>query len=153
MKRGDYMTKEEAKQVIQQLLEENADLGDWTNHKDECQKIADALDLAFKSLEQEPSEDCVSRKSIEKLKRWRFSYDNNTTIPKSDLFVKLTDLRGLPSVAPIKKKGRWEFIGYGCYACSECGEVYTVRQFEAINNYRDNRFPKGCPNCATEMEN
>lgn len=53
----------------------------------------------------------------------------------------------------IKKKGKWEFIGYGCYACSECGEVYTVRQFEAINNHRDNIFPNGCPNCATEMEN
>lgn len=52
----------------------------------------------------------------------------------------------------IKKKGRWEFIGYGCYACSECGQIYTVRQFEAINNHRDNRFPKGCPNCVTEME-
>jgi hypothetical protein len=51
----------------------------------------------------EPYEDAVSRKAIEKLKRWRFSYDTDTTVPKSDLFVKLTDLRDLPPVAPAHK--------------------------------------------------
>ena len=71
---------------------------------EDCRKSAEALDIAIKVLEQEPCEDCVSRKAIEKLKRWRFSYDSNTTIPKSDLFVKLTDLRDLRSVAPARKR-------------------------------------------------
>ena len=51
-----------------------------------------------------------------------------------------------------RKKGKWEFIGDNCFKCSECGEVYTVDQFNHINNYCNNRFPKACPNCATEME-
>ena len=63
----------------------------------------EALNRAIKALEQESCEDAVSRQAIEKLKRWRFSYDSNTTIPKSDLFVKLTDLRDLRSVAPVRK--------------------------------------------------
>ena len=49
------------------------------------------------------NEDVVSRKKIEKLKKWRFSYDTNTTIPKSDLFVRLTDIRDLPFVVPTQR--------------------------------------------------
>lgn len=55
-------------------------------------------------LQESPCEDAVSRKKLEKLKRWRFSYDTNTTIPKSDLFVRLTDIRDLP---PVKPTQRW----------------------------------------------
>lgn len=62
-----------------------------------------ALRMAIEALEQEPCEDCVSRKKIEKLKKWRFSYDTNTTIPKSDLFVRLTDIRDLSSVTPTQR--------------------------------------------------
>lgn len=61
----------------------------------------DIFNYIIEALDRETYEDCVSRKAIEKLKRWRFSYNNNTTIPKSDLFVKLTDLRDLSSVTPV----------------------------------------------------
>lgn len=61
----------------------------------------DIFNCIIETLDRESYEDCVSRKAIEKLKRWRFSYNNYTTIPKSDLFVKLTDLIDLPSVTPI----------------------------------------------------
>lgn len=49
------------------------------------------------------------------------------------------------------KVGKWEYIGDNCFKCTECGEVYTMDQFNAINNYCDSRFPKGCPNCGAEM--
>lgn len=71
---------------------------------EDCKKSAEALDVAIKALEQVSSiEDCVSRKAIEKLKRRRFSYDTNTTIPKSDIFIKLTDIRALPPVTHSEK--------------------------------------------------
>ena len=57
----------------------------------------------LRMLQAEPCEDAVSRKELEKLKRWRLPYDTNTTIPKSDLFVKLADIRDLPSVTPTLK--------------------------------------------------
>lgn len=59
------------------------------------------LRKTLKMLQAEPCEDAISREKIEKLKRWRLPYDTNTTIPKSDLFVKLTDIRDLPSVTPV----------------------------------------------------
>lgn len=61
-------------------------------------KGEDAPDTNVGSKKQaEPCGDAVSRKDLERLKRWRFSYDTNTTIPKSDLFVRLTDIRALPN--------------------------------------------------------
>ena len=104
------------------------------------------------------SENVVSRKAIEKLKRWRFSYDTNTTIPKSDSFVKLTDLRDLPSVAPAPKKGKWiettdvtllNRQGYFVYEviCSECNGISFFRKMG--NKYIGANL---CPNCGAKME-
>lgn len=50
--------------------------------------------------EQQPCEDCISREAVNKLKKYRFNYDTNTTIPKADIFVKITDIAELPSVTP-----------------------------------------------------
>ena len=49
--------------------------------------------------------DCISREAIEKLKKYCLSYDTNTTIPKSDLFVKVNEIVDLPSVTP--QQTRW----------------------------------------------
>jgi hypothetical protein len=48
----------------------------------------------------ETSQDCISRKAVNKLKKYRFSYDTNTTIPKAGIFVKIADIAELPSVTP-----------------------------------------------------
>ena len=54
-------------------------------------------------VEGEECEDCVSRKEVEKLKKYRLSYDTNTTVPKTDIFVKIADIKELPSVTPQPK--------------------------------------------------
>lgn len=68
---------------------------------EEHRQLAEWLKDYKRLLEQKSCGDAVSRKDLERLKRWRFSYDTNTTIPKSDLFVRLTDIRALPSVKPV----------------------------------------------------
>ena len=96
---------------------------------------------------QEFCEGAVSRKKLEKLKRWRLPYDTNTTIPKSDLFIKLTDIRDLPSVTPTHKKGKWIEVDTNMYTCSNCSHCFTlVPEDNQIQEF------KCCPNCKTEME-
>ena len=69
----------------------------WGECAAEHRQLAEWLKDYKRSLEQKSCGDAVSRKDLERLKRWRFSYDTNTTIPKSDLFVRLTDIRALPN--------------------------------------------------------
>lgn len=102
--------------------------------------------MAIKALEQEPSEDCVSRRKLEKLKKWRFSYDNNTTIPKSDIFVKLTDIRTLPPVTPERKKGKWENGNPICPCCGE--DKFKDLDADLWSDWQ----PKYCPNCGSLMK-
>lgn len=59
-----------------------------------------AIDEAIKALEQQFCEDCISREAVKKLKKYSFSYDTNTTIPKAGIFVKIADIAELPSVTP-----------------------------------------------------
>lgn len=88
------MSMDKMKELKEELKKTNA----GREFLEEAEPCEDAPDTNVGSKKQEePCEDAVSRKKIEKLKRWRFSYDTNTTIPKSDLFVKLTDIRALPN--------------------------------------------------------
>lgn len=86
----------------------------------------------------QPCEGCISREDIEKLKKYSFSYDTNTTIPKADLFVKIADIGDLPSVQPQRKRGKW-IDGY----CSECGKSCLC------DGWGDDVESKFCPNCGS----
>ena len=67
----------------------------------DIQDLIDAYDVSIKMLgKTNKLKDCISRKEVEKLKKYFLSYDTNTTIPKADLFVKIADIRELPSVTP-----------------------------------------------------
>jgi hypothetical protein len=83
----------------------------------------------------ETSQDCISRKAVNKLKKYRFSYDTNTTIPKSDVFVKISDITNLPSVNTPRPEGKW--IHNNCSICN-----YNVNPW--------NNTPY-CPNCGAKM--
>lgn len=119
--------------------------------KEQCEIFPEDSDMGMylretiKILQAEPCEDAISREKLEKLKKWRFSYDTNTTIPKSDLFVRLEDIRAVSHVTPTRKKGKWE-RGYsfpdGEYVkCTVCGEIIKCI------------YPMHyCPNCGAEME-
>ena len=57
-------------------------------------------------------------------------------------FKELKDLKTEP------KYGTWDFIGDQCFSCSSCGEVYTQKQFEILQNHTyESIFPKFCPHC------
>ena len=103
----------------------------------EFKQLAEWLKELKEIKEQQSCEDAVSREKIEKLKRWRFSYDTNTTISKSDLFIKLADIRALPSVQSKSKTGHWIDHPQG-EQCSEC-ELYV------IDHHNDNY----CPYCGS----
>ena len=102
----DCRKSAEALDMAIKVLEQSIDKEKMIEELEESLQKANATNTKLILLvedKQKPCEDAVSRKAIEKLKRYRFSYDNDTTIPKSDLFVKLTDLRDLRSVAPARK--------------------------------------------------
>lgn len=145
------MTLDEAIQHAEEVAEEHTNYNRYGGFEscDECAKEHRQLANWLKELkqlrEQEPCKDAVSRKAIEKLKRYRFSYDNSTTIPKSDLFVKLTDLRDLPSVTPERKKGHWIDYSEECFVeCSECGSATNCD-----GNINELHF---CFSCGAKME-
>lgn len=91
----------------------------------------DEYEEMIEPLKREISEDCVSREAVKKLKKYRFSYDTNTTIPKSDVFVKVSDIASLPSVEPSRPKGKWihwtddykDYVTCSCCGYGEEGEV------------------------------
>ena len=126
--------------------------------------MAEGFAQVEKLIKQEPPvtpksktghcEDAVSREKIEKLKRWRFSYDANTTIPKSDLFIKLADIRDLPPVTSKLKKGHWiegqtNNPNIHNILCSCCFEGYPSKG-HANSQYTREKF-KYCPNCGVKM--
>ena len=103
----------------------------WKECANEHRQLAERLKDYKRLLEQKSCGDAVSRKDLERLKRWRFSYDTNTTIPKSDLFVRLTDIRALPSVKstqgwiPVSERLPKERIAVLVY-CPERKNIYCA---------------------------
>ncbi len=93
----------------------------------------EALDMAIKALEQQPSEDCISRQAV------MFEIGESYNIV--DLEKRIKDL---PSVTPQRPKGKWKPLNYKdemwgyVYKCSNCGAT----------EYKDNF----CPNCGAKME-
>ena len=64
------MTKEQAIEILKKdkaLCEFNPTTGESEPISEDCRKSAEALDMAIKALEQQPSEDCVSRAEERKI--------------------------------------------------------------------------------------
>lgn len=85
----------------QELLNHFSDINEMYNNPFKYQTLSNMID---ELLEQRTSEDCISREAVKKLKKYRFNYDTNTTIPKTDIFVKIADIEELP---PVTSKTRW----------------------------------------------
>ena len=93
----------------------------------------------------EKCEDAISREAVEKLKKDRLSYDTNTTVPNTDIFVKIADIKELPPVIPQRMQGEWIPIrNYQglivAYKCSKCEKTPRRR---VKSDY--------CPNCGADM--
>ena len=56
-------------------------------------------------------------------------------------------------VQPIRH-GRWDFQGYQLFKCTNCKEMFTQDQLEAMQNHINQEeftFPNFCPNCGARM--
>lgn len=65
------------------------------------------------------------------------------------------EVDGIPAadVQPVKR-GRWDFQGYQLFKCTNCNEMFTQNQLEAMQNHKDCEecaFPNYCPNCGANM--
>lgn len=92
------------------------------------------LEREWGAEEIEPSEDCISRKSM--LDYIKYLHGE---MPEEE-FVK-----ALPSVTPARKKGHWiDHSDEGFVECSECGSATNCD-----GNIADLHF---CFNCGAEMD-
>lgn len=96
-----------------------------------------AKDMAIKALEQEPCEDCISRKRLKEC------FHRN--VVGAEAFDTIIDMQ--PSIQP--KTGQWIDDGQyadghseHAYRCSECDEHYIGY----VGEY------KYCPNCGAKMQ-
>lgn len=91
----------------------------------------DVTETIIKALEQEPCEDCVSRKEVLDL--------CDSKDPEYKVSHLKEDVECLPSVAPKLKTAKWIEIDIDVWECSECGGTC----FEDKGNY--------CPCCGAKM--
>lgn len=106
-------------------------------------QIAEWLKELKKIKEQEPCEDCVSRKSL---------LDNYNGVETPVGYRKVVDfevIKNMPSVTPTRKKGKWikHKDYYDCSLCSclaPCTETADSFIWK-LSNY--------CPDCGAEMNN
>ncbi len=52
------------------------------------------------------------------------------------------------------KHGEWDFQGYQLFKCTNCNEIFTQNQLEAMQNHINQEeftFPNFCPNCGVDM--
>lgn len=152
------MTREDAiniMKVIVHMLEEKYD----------TERVEDAVNMAIKSLEQEPCEDAISRQeAIKSIGKYFLRVETNGTIEIHQKlfseFLKAINetqkniLLDLPSVHTKAKVGKWitwseeiKCDGYTEYRthckCSECDKEHD--SYSAL-------FIRYCSNCGAKME-
>jgi hypothetical protein len=107
------MTIDEAKKIIKS----ECYIADLLN-LDRTQMVNTALDLAIKALEQQPSDDCISRQAVLDIinfeDKWLYdakSHNADTKIAFSGLESRV---KALPSVTPTSDAEDKYDIGYNC---------------------------------------
>ena len=59
-------------------------------------------------------------------------------------------LKALPSAEPERKTGKWDFMGWQMFQCSECKHTFTQDFLEGWREYTyESHFPPFCPNCGS----
>lgn len=71
-------------------------------------------------------------------------------------YATATDMIALADAADVQpvKHGEWDFQGYQLFKCTNCKEIFTQNQLEAMQNHIDQEeftFPNFCPNCGADM--
>lgn len=105
----------------------------------ECSyKLQEAISTAFRELEKEPCEDCISRREVlDAIQKLNIPEDMCVFEIKSHIVVKLATL---PSVIPQPKIGEWIND-----RCSECGK--GIEDLIDSREWYENEQPNFCPFC------
>ena len=88
-----------------------------------AEKWNEALNMAIKALEQEPSSDAISRDAV----RHILNHEVKLPIKAWKKFFELVD--DLPSVQPKQRTGRWIDNKNGTYTCDSCGCKHSRSNF------------------------
>ena len=107
--------------------------------------ITEALDMAIKVLEQQPSEDCISRQVVKEMLTEEWTKYMPMELDVNLAFV-LDKISALPSVTPQLKTGRWIDIMVGdmqAQACDQCKTFYPLAYTGGGHRF--------CPNCGAKM--
>ena len=90
----DGMTNIKASKVLKELKDYTEDL-----HHYSSDEVSEALDLAIKTLEQQPCEDCISRKAVKDMitETWIKYVPMELDVNLSFVLEKISEL---PSVTP-----------------------------------------------------
>ena len=116
------MTNEEASNILDDF--------DVNFEGHTAKEVAEAFDVAFRALEQQPCDDCISR------------HDALNCVTFNEFRYRIVeDIKALPSVTPKEKTGKWIYRQgiFGATYCSKC-------DFELKTNNT-----KYCPNCGARM--
>jgi PHP family Zn ribbon phosphoesterase len=102
------------------------------------------LDLAAKTLEQQPCEDAISRQAaIDALDK---RFDEIPMEQTTEILLLRKDLRTLPPVQPKIKVGHWIDVMVGdmpAQACDQCKTFYPLSYTGGGHRF--------CPNCGAKM--
>lgn len=141
--RGRGMTKEEAILYFEEWIKRDSKM----DNVDRLENI-EIYKRAIKALEQEPCEDAVSRAAVDHLcfEFLKVNSDNNIAFYEH--------FRDLPSVTPIRKKGKW--LSAEEYALKIGAEVtediknslYKFCPFCEQTVFTERNY---CPNCGADM--
>lgn len=133
------MTREEAINMLT-LFKENPTLVNDIDTVEEATWLEEALDMAIKTIEQQPCEDCISREEAleEACEFVEIGYNGKGIFRR---------LKELPSVTPQRPKGKWILIhplqedDDEAYICSNCEHG----DWDCDTSY------KYCPFCGADM--
>lgn len=101
-------------------------------------------------MQVKPCEDAISRSSVFEIMGNLMSipYDLDRRITEKDVSESMDEIRVLPPVTPIRKKGKWieERDGYGNITGWHCSNCYDKTGFVTTCTW------DYCPSCGAEME-
>lgn len=122
----------------------------FNSTSNQLDKDIKAFDAATKALEQEPSEDAISRQAVDTLvdELARAISDERCCISRGrSTATIMQDILDLPPVTPQPKTGQWiwELEDWNKWTCSECG-YFKRTDIHSTLGY------KYCPNCGAKME-
>ena len=137
----------------------------------ELKKVLEANDLAIKALEQQPSEDCISREALleelgEEPFNWNDSPEEYQEVSDYQWFKSLVE--NAPSVTPQQKVGEW-VLKHRKYnsmkyltGTDEYGVEHTVKKYEEYEcdepycsecgKLAGDTSQNYCPYCGAKME-